>query len=86
MLLPDPLGLQPLGNPSDSDTLPLPQGRAQTLHTLFGTDSDNDAYDAGDEFAQPYTDDNWYDDREFVSGLDTSPNQRLVAPPGPPWD
>lgn len=45
-------------------------------------DSDND-YDVGDEIEQPYNKENWYDDLQEASGLDTYPELSLLSPPSP---
>ena len=63
--------------------MPLPYGRGKLLHDLFGTHSDNGFYDAGDEFAQPYQDDSWYEDLQDASCLDTYPYTGLVSRPCP---
>ena len=69
---------QTMGNPSNTDTVPLPQNRAQLFHALFGTYSNNGIYDAGD-FAQTYR--NGYEDLQDASGLDTSPKTGLASGP-----
>ena len=75
--------LQNTGNPSDTDTVPLSYTGPQFIHDLFGTDSYNSYYDAEEDIAQPFNEDNWYEDLQDASGLDTSPDTGLNSPPGP---
>ena len=49
------------------------------MHDLFGPHANNGTYDAGDKLAQPYQDDNWYDDLQDTSGLGTSPDAVLFS-------
>lgn len=63
-------------NPPEVSALALPQG----FTLSFGMDSND--YDQGDELAQPYAHDNWCEDLQDVSGLDTSPESALFSPPG----
>lgn len=75
------LFLQTWKNPSDTDMVPLPQGRTPYMHDLFVTDLDIGTYDAGDEFAQVFHADNLYGDLQDTSSEPLLPFYKALTEP-----